>query len=221
MYWRLFDKLQEYGEMLFLQERIRDEVRAGKWEEGVVLFLEHYPVYTIGIRGTEKHILLSSDERERRGIALYRTRRGGDVTYHGPGQLVIYPILDLRRSRFCSVKEFVVWWGDGLSRILNEQYGIPAHWDEKRTGIWVGRNKIAAVGLHVRQGVTAHGFAINLDTDLTPFGGIIPCGIADGGVTSVARERGMSPRKEEMALMIVRMLAKRYGSDNLKEYPRP
>jgi len=83
MYWRLFDKLQEYGEMLFLQERIRDEVRAGKWEEGVVLFLEHYPVYTIGIRGTEKHILLSSDERERRGIALYRTRRGGDVTYHG------------------------------------------------------------------------------------------------------------------------------------------
>ncbi len=219
MYWRLFREPQEYGEMLLLQERLRDEVSSGRWEEGIVLFLEHRPVYTLGIRGVEHHILLPPEERERRGIALYRTRRGGDVTYHGPGQLVIYPILDVRRCRFGSVKEFVVWWGTGIAGILSRRYDIPARWEEKKTGVWVGHNKIAAVGLHVRHGVTAHGFAINLDPDLTAFAGIVPCGITDGGVTSLKRERGIAPSPEECSRHILTMLAERYGSDNIKEFP--
>ncbi len=219
MYWRFFPQPQDYGTILLLQDRLRDEVISGRWAEGVVLFLEHRPVYTLGIRGIESHILLPPAERERRGIALYRTRRGGDVTYHGPGQLVIYPILDLRRCRFGSVKEFVVWWGSALASLLHRHYGVPARWDEKRTGVWVERNKIAAVGLHVRRGVTAHGFAINLDPDFTAFGGIVPCGITDGGVTSIKRERGYAPSPYEMTRHILAMLAERYGADNLKEFP--
>ncbi len=205
--------------MLDLQERLRDEVLAGRWDEGVVLFLEHQPVYTLGIRGVEAHVLLPSAERERRGIALYRTRRGGDVPYHGPGQLVIYPILDIRRCRFGSIKELVVWWGRGLADLLMRCYGIPAFWDEKRTGVWVGRNKIAAVGIHVKRGVTAHGFALNVSPDLEPFQGIIPCGIRDGGVTSIAREGGTAPSIAEVTQGVLEMLAGRYGIHHLKELP--
>ena len=218
MYWHIFDRPQEYGAMLALQERFRDRVLAGELGEGIVLFLEHEPVYTLGIRGVEEHILMSAAERERRGIALYRTRRGGDVTYHGPGQLVIYPILDLRRCRFGSVKEFVVWWGVGMARMLDTRYDIAARWDETKTGVWVGRNKIAAVGLHVKRGVTAHGFALNCDPDPSHFTGIVPCGITDGGVTSLRRERGATVRPAELARDLLGMLAERFGADNLKEY---
>jgi lipoate-protein ligase B len=219
MYWHIFDQPQEYGAMLERQEALRDRVLAGELGEGIVLFLEHAPVYTLGIRGVEQHILMPAPERERRGIALYRTRRGGDVTYHGPGQLVIYPILDLRRSRFGSVKEFAVWWGKAIATVLVERYAVPARWDESRTGVWVGRNKIAAVGIHVRKGVAAHGFALNADPDLMNFAGIVPCGITDGGVTSIRRERGIAPRPTEIAKEFVALLVARYGADKLKEYP--
>lgn len=221
MYWHIFDRPQEYGAMLERQEALRDRVLAGELGEGIVLFLEHTPVYTLGIRGVERHILMPAAERERRGIALHRTRRGGDVTYHGPGQLVIYPVLDLHRCRFGSVKEFVVWWGAGMARVLEARYGIAARWDEKRTGVWVGRNKIAAVGLHVKRGVTAHGFALNCDPDLTHFTGIVPCGITDGGVTSMRRERSAETRPAEVARELLSFLAERFGTDNLKEYPIP
>lgn len=221
LHWHLFDEPIEYGEALALQERLRDEVLGGELGDGIVLFLQHRPVYTLGFRGDERHILLPPEEREKRGIAVYRTRRGGDVTYHGPGQLVIYPIMDLRRARFSSLKEFVVFWGTGLAQTLSDRYGIPARWDEAKTGVWVGRNKIAAVGVHVKKGVAAHGFALNLDPDPTHFAGIVPCGITDGGVTSIKRELGRCPRHDELARDLLSLLAERYGIDNLKEYPLP
>lgn len=165
---------------------------AGKTDDTLV-FTEHDPVYTLGLRaGAASHLLWDDAERTRRGIGLEQTGRGGDVTYHGPGQIVGYPIVSLERSRdlhaYLRFLEQVVI--DALAEI-----SLDATRREGLTGIWIGPRKIAAVGVAARRWVTYHGFALNLDPDLTPFSGIVPCGIpsAQGTVTSVAAELGRAP----------------------------
>jgi lipoyl(octanoyl) transferase len=169
-----------------------DDRLSGKAGDSLV-FTEHEPVYTLGLRaGAAAHLLWDDAERARRGIGLEQTGRGGDITYHGPGQIVGYPIVSLAQSRdlhaYLRFLEQVVI--DALAEL-----GLAGSRREGLTGIWIGPRKIAAIGVAARRWVTYHGFALNLDPDLTPFSGIVPCGIpsAQGTVTSVAAELGRAP----------------------------
>jgi lipoate-protein ligase B len=161
---------------------------AGERRQDVLLLVEHEPVVTLG-RGTRATSLpLAPAELERRGLTVAEVERGGDVTYHGPGQLVGYPILDLREHR-----EDLHWYLRQLEAALIaalDELGVAAERSPGLTGVWTRGRKIASLGIHVKQWVTFHGFALNVSTDLRAFELIVPCGIPDVIMTSVARERG-------------------------------
>jgi lipoyl(octanoyl) transferase len=176
-----------YKDALELQLAIRNSVIAGE-SDGALLLLTHPPTYTIGRHGRETNILAAPDVLSRTGATVHRVDRGGDVTFHGPGQLVGYPILDLRGIRR-GVRDYVC----GLSKALKSvasHWGINTHWDEDAPGLWVGRDKLAAFGVHVSRQVTTHGFAINVCPDLDWYRLIVPCGLQDRGVTSLAKLLG-------------------------------
>lgn len=165
-----------------------------------LLLLEHPPVYTLGRGGREEHVLWDEEERRRRGITLFRVDRGGDITYHGPGQLVGYPLLDLKRlfrrrgSRRPDLHRYLRDIEEVLIRTL-DSFEICGRRYEGYTGVWVdtgqGPRKIAAIGIKVSsRGISSHGFALNVDPDLEHFTGIIPCGIQEHGVTSLAQLLG-------------------------------
>ena len=178
--------LRPYGEVLELQRELRRQRIAGELKEDVLLLVEHPPVVTLG-RGTRASSLpLSPAELERRGVEVFEVERGGDVTFHGPGQLVGYPILDLREHR-----EDLHWYLRSLEDVLIDalgRLGIEADRNPGLTGVWTAGRKIASIGIHVKQWVTLHGFAVNVTTDLDPFDLIVPCGINQVVMTSVAEE---------------------------------
>ncbi len=171
-----------YADALRLQMTLRERVI--KEEScGYLLLLTHPPTFTIGRHGQLANVLASNSVLEQRGATIHRVDRGGDVTYHGPGQLVVYPILDLRHIKK-GVRDYIC----GLNRALIKtvaQYGISAVWDEKAPGLWVGNDKLAAFGVHVSRHVTTHGFALNITPDLSFYDMIVPCGLAERGVTSI------------------------------------
>lgn len=175
-----------YSEVLELQRSLCRRRIAGEIVEDLLLLVEHEPVVTLG-RGTRPRSLpLSTTELERRDISVYEVERGGDVTFHGPGQLVGYPIFDLRRHR-----EDLHWYLRRLESALIgglATLGIEAGPNPGLTGVWTRGRKIASIGIHVKQWVTFHGFALNVNTDLSYFDLIVPCGIRDVVMTSVARE---------------------------------
>lgn len=166
-----------------LQRRLVARRQAGLGRDALLL-LEHPPVYTLGRRADRSHVLLDAAELAVRGIDLIEVDRGGDVTYHGPGQLVGYPILRLASVR--GVVDYVRALEDVLIRAL-AVLGVAAQRVRGLTGVWVGDHKIAAIGVRVAsRGVTSHGFALNVSSDLGDFSGIVPCGIPDRGVCSLA-----------------------------------
>jgi len=181
--------LVPYEEALALQRSLVEERRAGRIDD-VLLLLEHPPVLTVGVRGDggRSHILASSEELTARGIAVHETGRGGDVTYHGPGQVVGYPILDLSPHRR-DVHRYVRDLEEVLIRVAAD-FGVVAGRVAGLTGVWVGDEKLAAIGVRIARWVTSHGFAFNVNTELDDFKLIVPCGIADRGVTSLARLLG-------------------------------
>jgi lipoyl(octanoyl) transferase len=148
-------------------------------------------VLTVGVRGDggRSHILATAEALEARGVAVHETGRGGDITYHGPGQIVGYPILDLRPDR-CDVHRYVRDLEDVLIRTAADCGIAGAQRVEGLTGVWVGPDKLAAIGVRIARWVTSHGFALNVSTDLDYFGLIVPCGIADRGVTSLTQLLG-------------------------------
>jgi lipoyl(octanoyl) transferase len=173
-----------------LQNRLADARRAGLAPDTLIL-LQHPHTYTIGRSGTRDHVFLTEDEMSARGITCLEVDRGGDVTYHGPGQLVGYPILDLGPQPDVGV---YLRGLEGCLISVLESFGISSGRLPGFTGVWVEDRKIAAIGVKVTQGVTSHGFALNVTTDLGFFGHILPCGIADKGITSMAFElRGGAP----------------------------
>ena len=178
-----------YGDALKLQSDLVTERQAGRIED-VLLLLEHPPVLTLGVRGDggRGHILVSAEHLSARGIDVFETGRGGDVTYHGPGQLVGYPIVDLRPDRQ-DVHRYVRDLEEDLIRTA-AHWGIRAERVKGLTGVWVGREKLAAIGVRIARWVTSHGFALNVGTDLSHFDLIVPCGIPDRGVTSIERLLG-------------------------------
>jgi lipoyl(octanoyl) transferase len=176
-----------YAQAHALQERL---VAARQADEigDTVLLLEHPKVITLGRAAKQEHVLFSEEALHERGYELFSTGRGGDVTFHGPGQLVMYPILDLKPDRE-DVRRYVKDLEETMIRCCAD-YGISAERAAGLNGAWVGENKIGAIGVRLSRWVTMHGLAINVNTDLSSFGAIVPCGIAGRGVTSLHKELG-------------------------------
>ena len=191
----------EYGEAWDLQQRL---VAARQQEliGDVLVLLQHPPTYTMGRRATPDHVLLNEVELAQRGVAVHYVDRGGDVTYHGPGQLVGYPIIDLRK-RGLDVHEYLRSLEEVLIRALRS-FGVIGERDPQYTGVWVGGEKMAAIGVKVSRGVTSHGFALNVSTDLSYFDGIVPCGITDRSVTSLAQFTYGPPIDREVREAVVK-----------------
>jgi lipoyl(octanoyl) transferase len=191
-----------YADALVLQRSLVDDRRAGRVDD-LLLLLEHPHVLTLGVRGDggRSHILATSDALGSRGVEIHETGRGGDVTYHGPGQIVGYPIMDLQPDR-CDVHRYVRDIEEVLIRTAGD-YGVEAGRVEGLTGVWVGRDKLAAIGVRIARWVTSHGFAFNVTTELEYFNLIVPCGIADRGVTSLARLLGRPVDRLEVEDRIV------------------
>jgi lipoyl(octanoyl) transferase len=187
-----------YADALALQRALVEDRRAGRVGD-LLLIVEHPHVLTLGVRGDggRSHIIADRATLASHGIDVYEAGRGGDVTYHGPGQIVGYPILDLKPDR-CDVHRYV----RDLEEVLimtAAAYGIEAGRVPGLTGVWVGRDKLAAIGVRISRWVTSHGFAFNVTTDVAYFDLIVPCGIADRGVTSLARLLGRTVDVDEVA----------------------
>jgi lipoyl(octanoyl) transferase len=191
-----------YADALSLQRALVEDRRAGRTGD-VLLLVEHPHVLTLGVRGDggRSHILITDEALAARGIDVVETGRGGDITYHGPGQVVGYPIIDLKPDRQ-DVHRYIRDLEEVLIRTSSD-YGIQAGRVKGLTGVWVGREKLAAIGVRIARWVTSHGFAFNATTDLDYFGLIVPCGIADRSVTSLDRLLGRAVDRREVEDRIV------------------
>jgi lipoyl(octanoyl) transferase len=199
--------LVPYLEAWALQNRLAEARRAGVAPDTLIL-LEHPHTYTVGRSGTRDHVFLTEAELTARGITCLDVDRGGDVTYHGPGQLVGYPIFELEQQP--DVGRYLRNLEDCLIDTLAD-FGIAAGRLSGYTGVWIGDRKIAAIGVKVSQGVTTHGFALNVSTDLSLFTHILPCGIPDKGVTSMAVELGRAPAMTEVEDRVVAHFGERFA----------
>jgi lipoyl(octanoyl) transferase len=195
-----------YDEAWSLQNRLADSRRAGLVPDTLIL-LEHPHTYTIGRSGTRDHVFLNEQELASRGITCLDVDRGGDVTYHGPGQLVGYPILDLGPKP--DVGLYLRNLEGCLIDVLDD-FGVTAGRLSGYTGVWIGDRKIAAIGIKVSQGVTTHGFALNVSTDLSLFTHILACGIPDKGVTSMALELGAAPPMMAVEEAVIARFSERF-----------
>ena len=191
-----------YVVALELQRDLARRRIAGEIDEDLLLLLEHPPVVTLGRTAKEAHIISSPERLRARGIEVHEVERGGDVTFHGPGQLVGYPIFDLKRHR-----QDLHWYLRQVEEALIvalEEVGIEAERNSGYTGVWTRGRKIASIGVHARDWVTWHGFALNVTTDLSYFDLIVPCGIPQVQMTSVTRELGTSLTVDRMSAVVAR-----------------
>lgn len=173
------------------QQRIKGDI------EDTLILVEHDPVYTLGKNANEDHLLQSRDQ----SVDVFNIERGGDITFHGPGQLVGYPILDLS-----NYKKSVSWYMRTLEQVLIDtliEFKIIAQRNDGLTGVWVGDEKIAALGVRISRWVTMHGFALNVNPDLSFYDGIIPCGIFDHGVTSMEQLLGETQNNDNVKNMVI------------------
>jgi len=194
-----------YGEALRLQEEAVHRRKAGKSPDQLFL-LEHPHVITAGTSASEDNILVSAREREELGLEVFQVGRGGDVTYHGPGQLIGYPVLSLAPDR----KDLHRYLRDleGVLLAVLSEFGIEGHREDGLTGVWTDRGKVAALGVRVSSGwITSHGFALNVSPDLAYFDTIIPCGITDRSVTSISGILGREVGLQEVIPAVVRSFA--------------
>ncbi len=202
--------LVEYGEAFRLQRAVAQARDAGNLSD-VLILLQHPAVITLGRRANRANILAAEELLRREGVAVYPSTRGGDVTYHGPGQIVGYPILKLRELGLGAAA-----YVHGLEAMLIDLlggFGVEARRDPHYIGVWVGDEKIAAIGVAISTGVTMHGFALNVDPNLSHFELINPCGITDKGVTSMARLLGRPVSVEEVRLPLVESFARTFGME--------
>lgn len=199
---------RDYASVLALQEELFEQRLSGEIPD-TLLLLEHTPVITLGRAAKREHILLPDSELSRMGVELHEIGRGGDVTYHGPGQLVGYPIIDLRPDRQ-DVRRYVQSLEEVMIQLATH-YGVHAQRIDKLNGAWVEDRKIGAVGVRISRWVTTHGFAFNVNTALDAFDSIVPCGIRDKQVTSLARELGHDMPMGQLAEQAVETFAKVLG----------
>ena len=190
----------EYDKALKIQYDILEKRQNGDIEDTLIL-VEHPPVITMGRRAVPSNVIVSKEFLQDKGIETIKTNRGGDVTYHGPGQIVGYTIVNLKENRL-GIKEFVAGLEEVFIGLLKEQFDIKAKHDPTNIGVWVADKKITAMGLAVKRGVTMHGFALNVNTNLDHFQYIIPCGIQDKGVTSIQKIVGQSVDLNGMSKLV-------------------
>jgi lipoate-protein ligase B len=203
-----------YADALALQHRIVEARKRGMLKD-TLLLLEHPPVFTLGRNANDSNIIASPDFLKQLGIDVFKVERGGDVTYHGPGQLVGYPILDLHNYRL-DVGWFVRSLEEMLSRVLAD-FGVTSKRIDKLVGAWIdeptGETKIAQIGARIEQWITYHGFALNVDPNLAHFDLIVPCGIADKAVTSMARVLGRPINMHEVREKIAKRFGEVFGAE--------
>jgi lipoyl(octanoyl) transferase len=195
-----------YGETLELQRAVARARITGEIAQDVLLLVEHPPVVTLGRASKEAHLLANPRQLAARGVEVFEVERGGDVTFHGPGQLVGYPIIDLKRHT-----QDLHWYLRRLEETLIAalaELGIPSERVPNYTGVWTRGRKIASIGVHARDWVTWHGFALNVSTELSYFDLIVPCGIPAVTMTSVERELGRSVTLGEIGEIVSRAAAK-------------
>lgn len=208
-----------YTEAWALQNQLADH-----HDKDYLLLVEHPHTYTLGSAASEEHLLMSDAERQRLGIEVFHVDRGGDITYHGPGQLVGYPIIQLQRD---SLRTDVIGYVRKLEQVIIAtlaDYGIAGKPIKGLTGVWVdtprGDEKIAAIGVRVNvRAVTKHGFALNLNTDLSYFSGIIPCGISDKGVTSLAALLGAPVDEAEVTQRLLAHFGEMFDFEMIPHLP--
>lgn len=206
----------DWGRTRYEDARWRQEERVAARIEGavgdVLIFTEHEPVFTIGLRsGAEQHLVWTDDQLAGAGIEVSRTNRGGDITYHGPGQIVGYPIVSLDRRR--DLHAYLRFLEEVLIASLS-RLGLAAARRSGKTGLWLGPRKIAAIGVAVRRWVAYHGFALNVNPNLHHFAGIVPCGIAaaDGTVTSMQAELGRPVDEAEVKRVLTEVFWQQWAS---------
>ena len=207
----------EYGAALALQRALRERRIAGEAPD-TLLMVEHPPVVTLGRRAAKADLLLSRELLQAQGVAVFDVERGGRATYHGPGQIVAYPIISLR-ERGLSVPRYVAALEEAVIAYL-ATLGLEAARRAGYPGVWVRGRKIAAIGVHLRQWVSMHGVALNVSTDLAQYAAIVPCGITDAEVTSVAAEMGAAelghaPPLTEAGVGVAAALAASLGYDGV------
>jgi len=201
-----------YAEGLALQQELVAARKADRIPDQLLL-LEHPPVITLGakVRDDRSHVLASEQALDEAGVELFEAGRGGDVTYHGPGQLVGYPIIDLRPDR-CDIHRYV----RDLEEVMiaaAAAFGVRADRVRGLTGAWVGQDKLAAIGVRISRWITSHGFAFNVATDLSHFSLIVPCGIQDRGVTSLGRLLGQPPPMSSVEDAVIQAFTATFGRE--------
>lgn len=194
----------DYGEAYDIQKKLWSQKMNGRAEDALLL-LAHPPTFTVGKSGKLENLLLTKEELASKGISLFFIDRGGDITYHGPGQLVVYPIIDLK-NRGKDIYQYIHCLEEVAIRTL-ASLSIEAQRDEKHIGVWVGDEKIAAIGVRIKKWITMHGLALNVNPNLEHFSYINPCGILDRGVTSIA---GLLCREVPMET-VVKELVKQFS----------
>ena len=202
--------LVPYGQALELQHRMVDELKAGSGSD-TLLLLEHPPVLTLGRRADEQNILASPETLRDEGIEVFKVERGGDVTYHGPGQLVGYPILDLRHFR-----RDVSWYVESLANVLIRtlaEYDVAGVYRREYPGVWIGDAKVVAIGARISGWITSHGFALNVNPNMRHWDLIIPCGIHDKAVTSLSELVGKPTTVADVLPRLVRHFGEVFETD--------
>lgn len=205
----------DYEEALNIQYNILEKRQNGEIGDTLIL-VEHPPVLTLGRHAIESNIIVSEKYLNDKGISLFKTNRGGDVTYHGDGQIVGYPIVDLREKGI-GIRDFVDKMEEAFIRLLGDKFDIEAGKNPEHTGVWIGNEKILAIGLAVKKGVTMHGFAFNVNTNLDHFKLIVPCGITDKGVTSIGNIVGSPVDFEHINRLALEYLCKTLNYDGYEE----
>ena len=201
-----------YGEAVELQRALVEARRAGQVPD-LLLLLQHPHVITLGAKrdAARSHLMATPEALNARHVELHESGRGGDITYHGPGQLVAYPILDLNPDR-CDVHKYVRDLEEVMIRAAAD-FGIAARRVHGLTGAWVGADKLGAIGVRISRWITSHGFALNVTTDLEYFNLIVPCGITSGGVTSLESITGRPVRMADAEAAVVRHFSQVFGHD--------
>jgi len=199
--WILNLDIVPYEKAFELQKRLV-QMRSQDVINDILILLEHPPVFTVTRKATLDNILASPDELKEKGISVCKTNRGGDITYHGPGQLVGYPIMDLK-DYGKDLHKYIRTIEEMIISVLMD-YGISAHRDKIHPGVWVGNEKIAAIGIAVKSSwITMHGFALNINPDLNHYALIVPCGISDRGVTSLSKLLGKPISQKEVRQKLI------------------
>lgn len=196
-----------YSEALALQKELHTKISEGE-QKSTLLLLEHLPVITLGKHASEEDLLLPPASLDEMGISLERVDRGGEATAHEPGQLVIYPLMDLRRLKM-GAKVFVNTLEDCVIELLSS-YGISSRRDEEFPGVWVGMQKVCSVGVRISRGVSYHGLALNVLNDLKTFESIIPCGIRDRSMVTVSQVLGRELSVSEVSDHFVKIFSKKF-----------